>query len=169
MATRHGLQQVGRSDLGPIFKGVNKIVKDVGKELTKEFGEEGLKDEFHNKSKKTASLYASVKNILQPNKPYPTPVPSGFVDMQRRLSQNESSHSKLSSTIKIPKAIQKSKWQQMLDDLEEEQEELDERQNELNKQKKLLKKLSKTGGMNRKSKRMRINKKKMMYTRRRVR
>jgi len=156
MATRVALaKQALRSDLYKSVKGVNNFVKDAGKELGKKELEHELGENF-DPNKKDRKSVVSLLSTLFEHKPYATPVPQGFVERQRRLSQHESS--KLSSTRKMPKAMQlpeKPKWRHMLDRLKEEQEEFDE--------------THKRGGMNRKSKKRRKNKKKKIYTRRRVR
>ena len=155
--------------MNQIVKGVNKFVKDAGKEVGKKELEHELGENLDTTKKDRKSI-ASLLNaaLFKPEKSYPTPVPSGLVDMQRRLSQIPDSN--VQSTIgKMPKAMQmpqKLKFKQMLDDLKEEQEKLDERQKELDEQRKMLKKIR---GGNRKSKKRRKNKKKKMYTRRRVR
>lgn len=154
------------SDIGQIVKGVNKFVKDSGKEVVKEEIKHEVGENF-DPNKKDRKSVVSLLSTLFEHKPYATPVPEGFVDMQRQLSQTPDSN--VQSTRKMPKAMQlpeKPKWRQMLDDLKEEQEKLDERQKVLDEQRKMLKKIR---GGNRKSKKRRKNKKKKMYTRRRVR
>jgi hypothetical protein len=151
LLTKQALQTL-QSDLSKGVKGVNNFVKDAGKELGKKELEHELGENF-DPNKKDRKSVVSLLSTLFEHKPYATRVPSGFVDMQRRLGSHDS---KVSSTIgKMPKAMQlpeKPKWRQMLDRLKEEQEEFDKR-----------------GGMNRKSKKKRRNKKKKRYTRRRVR
>lgn len=135
LLTKQALQTL-QSDLSKGVKGVNNFVKDLSKkELEHELGEN------FDPNKKDRKSVVSLLSTLFEHKPYATPVPKGFVDMQRRLGSQDS---KLSSTSKNPE------WQQRLDE-----------------QKKLLKRIR--GGMNRKSKKKRRNKKKNRYTRRRVR
>ena len=132
-----------------VSKRLNRILKD----FTKQEFEHELGENLDATKQNPRSVVSLLSAVLNPTKDYPIrPVPSGFVDMQRRLGSQDS---KLSSSSKMSKALQlpeKPKWRQMLVDLKEE----------LDEEKKKLR-----GGMNRKSKKKRRNQKKKRHTRRR--